>query len=61
MNREYDEKQRSSGCYREVWDEYGRIRDELNAGISELAREIKTPDVMPNIVHRRLILRLFAG
>lgn len=36
MNREYDEMQRPSEHYREVWDEYGRIRDENNSRIESL-------------------------
>lgn len=39
MNREYEEMQRSSEHYREVWDEYGRIRDSNNYEIERLRAE----------------------
>lgn len=39
MNREYEEMQRSSEHYREVWDEYGRIRDSNNYEIERLRGE----------------------
>lgn len=39
MNREYEELQRASENYREVWDEYGRIRDTNNYEIERLRSE----------------------
>lgn len=39
MNREYEDMQRSSNNFREVWDEYGRIRDINNARIESLRQE----------------------
>ncbi len=39
MNREYERMQYSSNNYREVWDEYGRIRDANNARIESLRYE----------------------
>lgn len=36
MNREYEEMQGARDHYREVWDEYGRIRDENNSRIESL-------------------------
>lgn len=39
MNREYEELQRASKNYREVWDEYGRIRNENNYEIERLRAE----------------------
>lgn len=39
MNREYDEMQSSSQRYREVWDEYGRIRDSKQYEIDRLRAE----------------------
>ncbi len=36
MNREYEEMQRASENYREVWDEYGRIRNEKQYEIDRL-------------------------
>ena len=39
MNREYEEMQRSNEHYREVWDEYGRIRDSNNYEIERLRAE----------------------
>lgn len=39
MNREYEDMQRSSSNFREVWDEYGRIRDINNARIESLRQE----------------------
>ena len=39
MNREYEEMQRASENYREVWDEYGRIRDYNNSRIESLKWE----------------------
>ena len=39
MNREYEEMQQSSEHYREVWDEYGRIRDDNNHEIERLRAE----------------------
>lgn len=39
MNHEYEEMQRNSEYYREVWDEYGRIRDDNNSRIESLKWE----------------------
>ncbi|MDO5451870.1 MAG: DUF1771 domain-containing protein [Candidatus Saccharibacteria bacterium] len=39
MNREYELMQSSSERYREVWDEYGRIRDYNNSRIESLHYE----------------------
>ena len=39
MNREFEDMQRSSNHYREVWDGYGRIRDENNIRIESLRHE----------------------
>ena len=39
MNREYEKMQRNSEHYREVWDEYGRIRDGNNPRIESLKWE----------------------
>lgn len=39
MNREYEALQIASNHYREVWDEYGRIRDANNARIESLRYE----------------------
>ena len=39
MNREFEAMQRASENYREVWDEYGRIRDANNARIESLRYE----------------------
>ena len=39
MNREFEAMQQSSACYREVWDEYGRIRDAHSAEIERLRSE----------------------
>jgi hypothetical protein len=39
MNREYEEIQRASENYREVWDEYSRIRDYNNSRIESLKWE----------------------
>ena len=39
MNREYEDMQRSSNNFREVWDEYGRIRDINNSRIESLRQE----------------------
>lgn len=39
MNQEYEAMQASSEHYREVWDEYGRIRDYNNARIESLRYE----------------------
>lgn len=39
MNREFETMQRASENYREVWDEYGRIRDANNARIESLRYE----------------------
>jgi len=39
MNHEYEDMQRSSNNFREVWNEYGRIRDVNNARIESLRQE----------------------
>ena len=39
MNHEYEDMQRSSNNYHEVWNEYGRIRDVNNARIESLRQE----------------------
>lgn len=39
MNREYETMQRSSEHYREVWDGYGRVRDQNNYEIERLRSE----------------------
>ena len=39
MNREFEAMQQSSARYREVWDEYGRIRDAHSAEIERLRSE----------------------
>lgn len=39
MNREYEAMQSASAHYREVWDEYGRIRDYNNSRIESLRHE----------------------
>ena len=39
MNREYEALQSASDHYREVWDEYGRIRDYNNSRIDSLRYE----------------------
>ncbi len=39
MNHEYDAMQAASNHYREVWDEYGRIRDRNNSQIDSLRGE----------------------
>lgn len=39
MNREFESMQASSEHYREVWDEYGRIRDYNNSRIDSLRYE----------------------
>lgn len=39
MNREYEEMQSSSSRYREIWNEYGVVRDACNARIESLRNE----------------------
>lgn len=39
MNREYEKMQKASECYRQVWDEYGKIRDSNNDTIKSLQDE----------------------